>query len=195
MEYDYCAKFSSKLPVQKTINHYLTNLRVWADWFVISRDELHFTLQPDSKKKFFGSLVHDETRILVVDDNREVRELLESLFKQCGIAVVLAGNGLEALRTFNDSDFDIVLTDICMPGVNGNILARQIKRSGGNIPVIAITASPALAGNHFDNVLTKPFDLEYLLETVQVLLARNARFPESTGLGQLKEKISNQKRK
>lgn len=193
MENDYRFKLSSILPVQMPINHYLTNLRACADWFIISQGDHCFSLRPDSKKKFFGSSVRDDIQILVVDDNKEVRDLLDTLFTQCGFMVVVVDNGLEALRKFNDTAFDIVLTDICMPGINGNILSKRMKMTDRNIPVIAITASPALAGNYFDKVLTKPFDLEYLLETVQILLARNTTYPATAGLKQLREKISNRK--
>lgn len=195
MDYDYRFSLSSILPEQTPINHYLTNLRAWADWFVISQGEDYFSLRPDSKEKFFGCLVPNNIRILVVDDNREVRDLLDTLFTQCGFIVIMARDGLEALRKLDDSNFDIVLTDICMPGINGNILSRQIKKMSVNLPVIAITASPGLAENYFDEVLTKPFDLEYLLETVQNLLAGNSGHQSMTGLRHLKEKISNRKKK
>lgn len=195
MKYNYCSKLSLTLPDQTTINHYQTNLRIWANCYSICKDEQYVSLRPDSKKKFFGSSIDDGTRILVVDDNREVRDLLDALFNQCGFIVVMANNGLEGLRKFNDGGFHIVLTDICMPGINGNILSKQIKKTSANIPVIAITASPTLAEKYFDKVLTKPFDLEYLLETVQILLAGNSKYQSMTGLRQFKEKISNRKKK
>ena len=195
MKYNNCAHVSSTLPAQTTINHCLNGVRLWVQWFIISQDEHLDSRRPDAKKRFFGPARDDETRILVVDDNREVRDLLDALFKQCGFNVVMAINGLEALRKFNDErSFHIVLTDICMPGINGNVLSRQIKKMSANIPVIAITASPGLAEHYFDEVLSKPFDLEYLLETVQNLLAENARHPSMAGLRQLKEKLSNRKK-
>ncbi len=187
---------SSTLPAQTTINHCLNSVSLWMQWFIISQDEHHDSWRHDAKKTFFGPSRDNETRILVVDDNREVRDLLDTLFKQCGFIVVLANNGLEALRKFNDEGlFHIVLTDICMPGINGNILSKRIKKMSVNIPVIAITASPELAENYFDEVLTKPFDLEHLLETVQNHLAENAKHPSMAELRQLKEKISSRKRK
>ena len=100
-----------------------------------------------------------------------------------------AKNGLEAIRFFHREPFDIVLTDIHMPGINGNILAKQIKSATGTIPIIAITGTPAHAGNHFDEVVPKPFELEVLLKTVASCLTGNIARPTLSGLQQIRKKL------
>ena len=67
---------------------------------------------------------------------------------------------------------DLVLTDICMPGVSGNELAQYIKSYKKTLPVIAITGSSWLAGSYFDKIITKPLRLPALLYWVKFFLAK-----------------------
>ena len=80
-----------------------------------------------------------------------------------------------------------------MPGINGNILAKQMKAIAEAIPIIAITGAPCLAENHFDRVLEKPFNLDLLLETVQAYLTGNTGNLAVPGLLQQREKFSGRK--
>lgn len=195
MEYDCSSRLSSSLPVKTKTSSSSNALRGLPDWLLIKQVMHHLALRIDSKQRNFGLSAPEGARILVVDDSKEVRELLDTVFNECGFTVVIADNGLEAVRKFNEGAFDIILTDICMPGMNGNILSKQIKKIDRNIPVIAITASPGLAENHFDEVLAKPFDLECLLQAVELVLFRSIKYQSMTKLAQLKEKISNQKKR
>ena len=112
------------------------------------------------------------SRILVIDDNDENRELLEIFLAEYGYEVVSATNGYEAWYMIQNEKLDLVLTDICMPGVSGNELAQYIKSYKKTLPVIAITGSSWLAGSYFDKIITKPLRLPALLYWVKFFLAK-----------------------
>jgi signal transduction histidine kinase/CheY-like chemotaxis protein len=82
------------------------------------------------------------TRVLVVDDDRDARELANRLLEECGATVDLAGSALEALRSMKDRRPDVLVTDIGMPDMDGYELLRQVRLNEGDvkIPAIALTA-------------------------------------------------------
>jgi CheY-like chemotaxis protein len=94
-----------------------------------------------------------------------------------GFEVALAGNGIEALSVFLDSSFDLVLTDLQMPIMDGLSLASHIKERSPSTPVILLTGSDRetvrkkVERGPFDSVIFKPFRLEDLQRTVQGALA------------------------
>jgi two-component system response regulator PilR (NtrC family) len=81
-----------------------------------------------------------KTRILVVDDERSMREMLTILLEREGYEAVEAKNGQEALQLFETSLFDLVISDIQMPGINGIELLARIKNLAPEVPVLMITA-------------------------------------------------------
>ena len=81
-----------------------------------------------------------KTRILVVDDERSMREMLSILLEREGYEAVGAKNGQEALQLFETSLFDLVISDIQMPGINGIELLSRIKTLAPEVPVLMITA-------------------------------------------------------
>ncbi|WP_167505850.1 response regulator [Desulfosediminicola flagellatus] len=110
-------------------------------------------------------------KILVVDDCDNVRAMIESFLRYLGHKVVSAHDGLMALERFHhDSDsFDLVMTDINIPGINGNVLARHIQNINDSVPVIAVTGDIESIGMGFDSVVIKPFqlaDIETVIELV-----------------------------
>jgi DNA-binding response OmpR family regulator len=110
--------------------------------------------------------------ILVADDSKEILELLKLTLSYHGFRVVTTSNGQEALDKFDNGHFDLVLTDLCMPGIDGNTLARHIKYTRAAVPVIALTASPTLADKVFDSVVIKPFLVSSLVSLINALLLR-----------------------
>lgn len=195
MTYDDYSISQTTFPVQTTVNQYWETIRVCADWFYVSQQEDNLQPQTGKKKDIPDSTNLNGSKVLLVDDNREIRELLATFLSEYGLIIVQASNGLEAIRQFNQDQFDIILTDICMPGMNGNILTKQIKNITRNMPVIAITGSPALVEKHFDKVLTKPVKLSSVLESVQTCLAKPPVHSAVTGFRQLKNKFSNLKKR
>lgn len=115
-----------------------------------------------------------KSRILVVDDNKENRQLLEIFLYKYGYEVVSASNGHEACCLFQNENFDLVLTDICMPGISGNDLAKYIKNHRKVLPVIAITGSSWLAEDYFDKIMSKPIGLHALLDSIKFYLAKTS---------------------
>ncbi len=114
-------------------------------------------------------------KILIVDDDAFILELLSKALEREGHQAEIspdAGNAMVRLK--DDGAFDLVITDIVMPGKDGAQLAREIKEMDGNIPIIAITGGVENAIEDYrnyaemftDETLCKPFKPEELIEAV-----------------------------
>jgi two-component system, response regulator, stage 0 sporulation protein F len=119
-------------------------------------------------------------RILVVDDEAPVREVLTEYFATEGYAVEAATSGLEALSAVSGGRADLVLLDVRMPGLDGLQVLRRIRELTDSVPVIMVTANEdislarkTLMLGAFDYV-AKPFDFDYLDRAVAAGLARVA---------------------
>jgi DNA-binding response OmpR family regulator len=117
-------------------------------------------------------------RILVVDDEAPVREVLAEYFATEGYAVEAATSGLEALNAVRGGRADLVLLDVRMPGLDGVQVLRRIRELTDSVPVIMVTANEdvtlareTLMLGAFDYV-AKPFDFDYLDRAVAAGLAR-----------------------
>ena len=80
------------------------------------------------------------SRILVVDDELSMREFLEIFFLQNGHEVVLAEDGTEAVQLLHEQEFDLVITDLRMPGTHGMVVLRRCRELYPETPVIVMTA-------------------------------------------------------
>lgn len=112
-------------------------------------------------------------RILLVDDQRPVRDAISLLLGLDQHTVIGAANGAEALALFKPDHFDLVITDFEMPQMKGNELAARIKRVSPSQPILMITAYAKRldeADNPVDAVLSKPFQLEDLRRAMAELL-------------------------
>ena len=128
-------------------------------------------------------------RILVIDDETDVRITVREILERAGFDVDTAGDGREGLDKMRETRADLVVTDVIMPGIDGVGVMNQVRAEFPDTPVIVISgggniapyeyepsaiktgaylASAALAGA--DATLTKPFDRKTLLDTVQRLL-------------------------
>ena len=118
------------------------------------------------------------TKILVVDDEAPVRELLCDILEDQGVEVTMAANGAEALARFEPGRFDAVLTDIGMPGMNGWELLRLISERDRQVPLAVITGWGELVSTHEEKaarvewVLTKPFSMSQICEIAQEITRR-----------------------
>ena len=122
-----------------------------------------------------------EARLLVVEDEQTILELLSGSLRFAGFEVMTAASGAEALRAVAASRPDLVLLDIMMPDGDGFEVLGRIRSSGPDVPVIFLTARDgvrervaglALGG---DDYITKPFSLDELLERIRAVLRRTGR--------------------
>jgi two-component system response regulator MprA len=118
-------------------------------------------------------------KILVVDDERAVRDSLRRALELQGYQVELAADGAEALAQLEaNGQPDAVLLDVLMPGIDGLEVCRRIRRGGNEVPVLMLTARDAVGDRvagldaGADDYVVKPFALEELLARVRALLRR-----------------------
>ena len=128
-------------------------------------------------------------RILIVDDEAPVREVLAEYFATEGYAVEAATSGLEALSAVSGGRADLVLLDVRMPGLDGVQVLRRIREMSDTLPVIMVTANEdvslareTLTLGAFDYV-AKPFDFDYLDRAVAAGLARGVDVPGTAPSG------------
>lgn len=119
-------------------------------------------------------------RILVVDDDRAVRESLRRSLSFNGYSVDLAQDGVEALEAIANERPDAVVLDVMMPRLDGLEVCRQLRSTGDDMPILVLTArdsvSERVAGLDAgaDDYLPKPFALEELLARMRALLRRTS---------------------
>jgi CheY-like chemotaxis protein len=107
-------------------------------------------------------------KILIVDDEKAIRDILSDTLVYWGYQVAVASSGVEALSLFVTRPFDLVLTDLTMPGIDGWTIATQVKDKSPNTHVGVMTAQDKegvikkLEGSCVDFALFKPFTLEDL---------------------------------
>ena len=121
---------------------------------------------------------HAQPRLLIVDDEDFVRDLLQEMFEAEGCDVRIASGGSEALAMFREFPFDAVCTDVGMPGMSGWELAREIRHLNQQIPIAVITGWGEAVGSNeqkaagVDWVIAKPFTADRIAELVQDIARR-----------------------
>ncbi len=117
-------------------------------------------------------------RLVVVDDDRALREVLRRTLTLAGYQVALAESGAEALALLADGDPDAVVLDIGLPDIDGLEVCRQLRAEGDRVPVLMLTARDAVADRidgldaGADDYLVKPFDVDELKARLRALLRR-----------------------
>ena len=120
-----------------------------------------------------------QKKILVVDDDDEIRELLEIDLAHSGYSVDTACDGMEGLNKAVNNYYDIILLDVMMPKMNGFDVCKNLRKAKPEIPVLLLTAKGTIGDKTqgfdcgADDYLVKPFDIQEVLLRVKALLRRN----------------------
>lgn len=120
----------------------------------------------------------EQQRILVVDDEDYLTDLLSTSLRFQGFAVETAANGFEALGKTGDFEPDLIVLDVKMPDIDGLEVCRRLRSLGNDVPVIFLTArdtkADLLAGFAIggDDYITKPFSLEEVVVRIRAVLKR-----------------------
>ena len=120
----------------------------------------------------------EKKRILIIDDDPEIRDLLEFDISSSGYHTDTAADGMEGLNKVLNNKYDLVLLDVMMPKMNGFEVCKNIRQAKINIPILMLTAKGTIGyktsgfDSGADDYLVKPFDVQEVLLRIRVLLRR-----------------------
>jgi two-component system copper resistance phosphate regulon response regulator CusR len=123
-------------------------------------------------------------RIGIAEDDLKIASLLKAAFEEDGFDVTTVSNGSDALRIFTDQNFDLLVVDVMMPGINGHQLCKKIRIVNPQIPILMLTAlgmvDDKVTGleSGADDYLVKPFHLKELSARINALLRRVNKKPQ-----------------
>lgn len=119
-------------------------------------------------------------RLLVVEDTRVLAENIADFFRMEGYEVDISGNGMEGLRRLQGESYDLVITDLIMPVMDGESLVNEMQNFSDHIPVIVLTArhldsaqQDSLRAAGVDLILNKTVEIDVLLDFASKLARRN----------------------
>lgn len=119
--------------------------------------------------------------ILIVDDEKEIRDRLRTLLNKQNYRVEVAGDGEEALNKIWDNIYDLILLDIMLPKIDGLTVLREIREAGLDIPVLMLTAKGDIEDRvegldlGADDYLAKPFSTSELLARIRAMFRRKGK--------------------
>lgn len=120
--------------------------------------------------------MEEQRRVLVVDDQDSMRVLLQDMLEVIGYGVVLAEGGEQALALLQEDRFDLVLSDLNMPGMDGTALLRAVKAASPELPVVIITGygtfhtEKRVMKEGADGYISKPCTLSKIQKTLSSIL-------------------------
>lgn len=118
-------------------------------------------------------------KILIIEDEPDIQELLAAYLRDAGYEIVIAGDGVEALAQFQQGVFDMILLDLMLPKIDGFGVCELIRRES-SVPILMLTAldgeQEQLRGfqMEIDDYVTKPFSMPILLQKIRAILRRTA---------------------
>ena len=117
--------------------------------------------------------------LLIIDDEEIIINLLHDYLSHLGYSVVTARDGSEGIDLFNaNPNFDLVITDINMPGIDGNAVAKSIRLSQRTkVPIVGMSGyNDKIEGELFDFMLAKPFNLKELMALIKTIESKNEAY-------------------
>lgn len=121
---------------------------------------------------------NQEARLVVVDDEPSIRELLSASLRFSGFEVITASNGTEAIEVIVDSQPDLIIMDVMMPDIDGFTVTSRIRQEGIDAPVLFLTARDDTQDKVMgltvggDDYVTKPFSPEEVVARIRAILRR-----------------------
>ncbi len=118
-------------------------------------------------------------KILVVEDDKDLNQLVTSYLKRSGYEVTFSFNALDALKEMEETKFDMIISDIMMPLMDGFALAEEIRKEDKQTPIIFMTARDDKPSKKLgyqigiDDYIVKPFDLDLLVMKVAAIIRRS----------------------
>lgn len=126
----------------------------------------------------------NQAKILVVEDEEKIRNILKAFLESKGLTVLTAGNGKQALEIFEKESFSMILLDLMLPLISGEEVCRSIRKKS-RIPIIMLTAKASEAamleglGTGADDYVTKPFSLKVLYARMEAVSRRSSETLEA----------------
>ena len=126
-------------------------------------------------------------KILIVEDEPDIQELLDAYLRDAGYETAAAGDGVAAMALFQSQAFDLVVLDVMLPKIDGFGVCELIRRQS-QVPVLMLTALDGEEeqlrgfGLDIDDYVTKPFSMPVLLEKIRVILRRRGAAGEGNSL-------------
>ncbi len=121
--------------------------------------------------------VEKKKRVLVVDDNIDYIGLETAIFRDCDLTVIPAASAYEAMKLLNDAEFDLIITDFNMPGMNGLELIEWCREKNKSMPVLLATSEhekfseqDLKLGNRAACIIHKPFSIDSFRKTALGLI-------------------------
>ncbi len=117
--------------------------------------------------------------IMVVEDEKNINELISIYLSNLGYKTLQCYDGEEALNCFNEKEVDLIISDIMMPKVNGFAFAKEVRKKNENIPIIFLTAKDDKMSKQLgyqlgiDDYITKPFDIDELVMKIKAIIRRS----------------------
>ena len=122
--------------------------------------------------------------ILIVEDEKEIREGVSEYLAEVGYSVISAEDGMQAIELFKNSKIDLVILDIMLPKANGFVVLNKIRQES-NVPIIMLTAMSddytqiMSFDEEADDYITKPFSIIVLHKRIEALLRRGVKVSEN----------------
>jgi DNA-binding response OmpR family regulator len=130
-------------------------------------------------------------KVLIVEDNQSVARFLEQAVREAGYTALVVHDGLAGLNAASSEDFDIVLLDVMLPGLDGFSVCHRLRGAGIKTPILILTAKDTsedkIEGldSGADDYIVKPFHVGELLARIRALLRRGASSPTVLTVGDL----------